>query len=301
MSGRVVVVGTGSIGGYFAAELARGGRDVVLCSRTPFERLVVEHLDGSTVEIDQPALTDPADVPEAEWVLLATKANQTDAAAGWLQRACGPATKGVAVLQNGVDHEARVRPYVGSTPVLPVIVLCGAEAVAPGRIVHHGHADLGVPEGDLGRSFAALFEGVNAHIVFHDDFVSAVWRKLLTNVTAAALTCLTTTRLGVMRRPDIADLAVALGEECFRVANAAGADIPIDEARVAVEGMKRTNPQMGSSMLYDRLAGRPLEYEAITGAVVRHGRRHGIATPLNDAVYALLAAISENPLARAGD
>ncbi|TML17550.1 MAG: hypothetical protein E6G39_04415 [Actinobacteria bacterium] len=129
---RIVVVGAGSIGGFVAFELARAGHDVTLCVRSPFERLVVIDEHGQRHERVLPILTDPADVAEADWVILATKAHQTEAAAQWLRNACGPSTQGVVVMQNGVEHEARVRPYVGAVPVLPCIVRCGAEAIAPG-------------------------------------------------------------------------------------------------------------------------------------------------------------------------
>ena len=124
--GRIVVVGAGSIGGFVAFELARAGRDVVLCVRSPFDRLVVVDEHGERHESDLPVLTEPADVPQAEWVILATKAHQTDAAAQWLRGACGPSTRGVIVMQNGVEHEARVRPYVGATPVVPRATHCSS-------------------------------------------------------------------------------------------------------------------------------------------------------------------------------
>jgi 2-dehydropantoate 2-reductase len=76
------------------------------------------------------------------------------------------------------------------------------------------------------------------------------------------------------------------------VGEAAGAKIDATMARPMVEGMRAVNPRMGSSMLYDQLAERPIEYEALTGAVVRFGRRFQIPTPMNDAIYALLAVAS---------
>ncbi|HEV8299041.1 MAG TPA: 2-dehydropantoate 2-reductase [Acidimicrobiales bacterium] len=292
---RVVVIGTGSIGGYFAGELAEAGHEVVMCSRRPFDRLVVEHLDGSKVEVDSPALTDPAHVPHGDWVMLATKAHQVPDVAGWLAGACGPSTKAVVVMQNGVDHEGRVAPYVDGTPVLSSIVLCGAEAVAPGHVVHHGASNLEVPRGEMSEELAALFVGTRVNIVFHDDFVSAQWRKLIQNVTAAPITAITTRRMGVLRNAAVKALAIGLAEECIHVANAVGAHIPIEEAVSSIELMGRVNPSMGSSMLYDRLAGRPLEYQYLTGAVTHYGETNQIPTPLNDALYALLSGISEGP------
>ena len=290
--GRIVVVGAGSIGGFVAFELARAGRDVVLCVRSPFERLVVIDEHGERHESDLPVLTEPADVPQAEWVILATKAHQTDAAAQWLRGACGPSTRGVIVMQNGVEHEARVRPYVGATPIVPCIVRCGAEALAPGHIVHHGFANFEVPAGPTADALAPVFAGTGLQLVAVDDFTTIAWQKLISNVTCSPLTALTRRRLEILRDDAIADLAVELAAECLRVGEAAGAKIDASMARPMVEGMRTVNPRMGSSMLYDQLAERPTEYEALTGAVVRFGRQFGIRTPMNDAIYALLSVAS---------
>ncbi|MEO5842993.1 MAG: 2-dehydropantoate 2-reductase [Acidimicrobiales bacterium] len=289
---RIVVVGAGSIGGFVAFELARAGRDVVLCVRSPFERLVVIDEHGQRHECDLPVLTDPADVPEADWVILATKAHQTDAAASWLRGACGPSTRGVVVMQNGVEHEARVRPYVTDAAVLPCIVRCGAEAIAPGHIVHHGFANFDVPAGPTAAALAPLFEGTGLQLVAVDDFTTIAWQKLISNVTCSPLTALTRRRLEILRDDAIADLAIELAAECLRVGEAAGAKIDATMARPMVEGMRTVNPRMGSSMLYDQLAERPTEYEALTGAVVRFGRQFQIPTPMNDAIYALLRVAS---------
>jgi 2-dehydropantoate 2-reductase len=298
--GRIIVVGAGSIGGFVAFELARAGHDVALCVRTPFERLVVDDEHGERHEYALPVLTEPSQVPHGEWVILATKAHQTDAAARWLRSACGPSTRGIVVMQNGVEHEERVRPHVGDTPVLPCIVRCGAEAIAPGHIVHHGFASFEVPAGPLADSLAAVFAGTGLELLPVPDFVTVAWKKLISNVTCSPLTALTRRRLEILRDDTIAELAVGLAAECLRVGAAAGADVDPSMAQPMVEGMRTVNPRMGSSMLYDQLAGRPTEYEALTGAVVRFGRAAGIPTPLNDAMYALLATASADWPSRVG-
>ena len=299
--GRIVVVGAGSIGGYVAFELARAGHDVVLCVRSPFDRLVVIDEHGQRHESALPVLTDPAQVPEAEWVVLATKAHQTEAAAPWLRGACGPSTRGVIVMQNGVEHEARVRAHVGDAPVLPCIVRCGAEAIAPGHIVHHGFANFDVPAGPIADALAPVFADTALQLVSVDDFTTVAWQKLISNVTCSPLTALTRRRLEILRDDAIADLAEQLAAECLRVGAAAGAKIDETMARPMVEGMRTVNPRMGSSMLYDQLADRPTEYEALTGAVVRFGRQFHIPTPMNDAIYALLSVASAEWASAAAD
>ena len=288
----IALIGAGSIGGYVAWQLVRAGHRVTLCVRRPLDRLVVVD-EGGEHPVDALIETDPGRLAAAQWVLLATKAHQTPDAAGWLEAACGPSTRAVVVLQNGVEHAARVAPYVGTTPILPAVVSIGAEVLAPGRIRHHAYSGIEVPEGALGREFAALFAGSAIDVVCSADFRSGLWRKLISNVTASPLTALTGRRIEVMADPVVRELAVGLAAECIAVARAEGADIPLDAARAFVEGIAKNAaewPPFGSSMLYDRLAGRETEHEALIGAVVRIGARHGIETPLNAAMLALLRA-----------
>jgi 2-dehydropantoate 2-reductase len=291
----IVLIGAGSIGGYLAWQLVGTGAPVTLCTRSPFEALVVEDETGIHSAGVSP-LTEASRVPEAEWVLLSTKAHQTPDAADWLRGACGPSTRAVVVLQNGVEHVERVAPFVGGTPILPAVVNIAAEAVAPGHIRHHSHAQIEVPADDTGRSFAALFEGTGVTVSVVDDFVTALWRKLIGNVTASPITALTRRRIEVMADPAIQGLARGLASECIAVANAAGATIPAAAAERLVTAMARDAASrswtFGSSMLYDLLAGRPTEHETLTGAVVRYGERYGIPTPLNAAILALLRGAS---------
>jgi len=288
----ITIIGAGSIGGYVAWQLVRAGHRVALAVHRPFEKLVVEDETGAH-PVDAPVWTVPAAASPAEWVVLATKAHQTGAAAGWLAASCGPQTRAVVVLQNGVEHEERLAPLVGKTPILPAVVSIGAEVLEPGRIRHHAYSNLEVPDGELGRAFAALFAGSAIEVARVGDFRTTLWRKLISNVTASPITALTGRRIEVMADPAVRELAVDLARECIAVARAEGAAIPLEAARDFVDGMAKNAaawPPFGSSMLYDRIAGRETEHEALTGAVVRVGARHGIPTPLNAAMLSLMRA-----------
>ena len=291
----VAVIGVGAVGGFFAAHAAAAGHRVTLCVRRPFDRLVVES-PGGRLDVDPPVLVDPADAAVADWVLLATKSHQTAAAAGWLEAVAGPHSV-VAVLQNGVEHVERVAPLVRVADVLPTVVYCGAELVAPGRVVHRTSGFLIVPESAAGRGLSELFAGTGAEVRVTSDFAVELWRKLAINVAANALTAITGRRLREISAIEgVGDLAVSLMEECVDVARAEGA--PLEDAlpRAVVERWAGFPEDSGTSMLYDRLAGRPLEHDALNGAVVRIGARHGVGTPLNKAVLALLEAMSGHPL-----
>jgi 2-dehydropantoate 2-reductase len=149
-----------------------------------------------------------------------------------------------------------------------------------------------VPEGDDGADFAALCQGSGIEVTPTADFVTAAWTKLCLNAANGAVTALTMQRMPVFANPRIAQLGRALVEEARQVAAGSGARLPDDLADQVIARLRAMPPESGSSMLWDRLAGRELEYDARNGAVVRAGARLGIPTPYNDTVIALLEAVS---------
>ncbi|HEX4212836.1 MAG TPA: 2-dehydropantoate 2-reductase [Candidatus Dormibacteraeota bacterium] len=289
---RVTVVGAGAIGAVAAEAAAAAGHEVTLGVRTPIDRLVVE-TDGVAREVPLRVASDPAQVEGADWVLLAVKGQDSAAAAPWLARLSGPETP-VAVLQNGVDHEERVRRLAPAAPVLPVLVYIAAERLGPGRVVHRLGGRFQVPAGDLALRFRDLMSGGGMEVEPVDDFLTAAWRKLLGNVAANPLTALTESRIGVMRDPSMGELARGLLEEAVEIGRAEGARLEPDDIDRTMEDFAGYPPDSGSSMLYDRIARRPLEHELITGAVVRAADRHGIAAPRNRTILALLRALDQS-------
>jgi 2-dehydropantoate 2-reductase len=293
---KVAVIGGGAVGGLVAAAARAQGHDTVLCVRTPFPALEVTTNDvAHTVPVR--IATDPEQEQPAGWVLLATKAQDTASAASWLRRLTGPATI-VAVLQNGIDHEARVRTFIGEAEVLPALVYTSVERIGPGRIVHHTGSRIFVPEGHAGAAFAGLLGGGEIEVVQEPDFLTASWRKLLANAAANPITALTLRRIGVMREPKIRELALGIFRETLAVGRAAGANLTEKDVAAMVERYDTLTETSGSSMLYDRLAGRPLEYDALTGAVVRMAEKHNIPVPLNRAMLALLEALDKGMAAQ---
>lgn len=289
------IVGLGSIGGVAAGCLAAGGRsDITACMRHSIDKLTFEGPHGTT-EVALRALTDPADIDQpVDWVLLCTKTHQTEAAAPWLERLCAPSTR-VAVLQNGVGHKERVAPLVGGAAVLPVIVYCNGERLAPDRVrLRQGSdTDMAVADDDIGRAFAELFAGTPLRVALSRDFATLAWRKLLINAVANPITTLTLQRQAVLRRPDIQELCRAIIDEAVAAARADGIRLTDDEPTRAMATLFTFSGELGTSMYFDRLAGRQLEVEALTGAIVAAAARHGVATPLNRALLTLLRAISD--------
>jgi 2-dehydropantoate 2-reductase len=291
---RVAVIGLGSIGGVIAGLLRSVDRhDIVSCLRRPIERLIVERAEG-TIEVPIRALTDPDRAEPCDWVLLCAKAHDTPSCAPWLQQLCGPRTR-VAVLQNGIGHANRLAPLVGHATVVPTIVYYNGERLAPDRVRYRraGEHDFAVRDDPDGRAFAELLDGTAMRIFRSPDFNTLAWRKLLINAVANPITALTLQRQSVFRRDDVKALCLAILDEAATVGRADGARLAPDEAKQILATLLTYPADAGTSMYFDRLAGRPFEVEALTGAIVETGARYQTPTPLNRALLTLLRATSD--------
>ena len=288
---RVAVVGPGAIGAAFAAAAVEADHDVVLCGRTPLERIEVEYETGAPAVALGPVRTDPGAAGAApDWVLLAVKAHQTAGAAAWLNALCGDDTT-LATLQNGVEHRAWSEPHANGATIVPAIVWAPVEPIDRAHMKVRGPTALTVADDEPGRALAALFEGSSAEVTLSGDFTTELWRKLVANAVAG-LMVLAGRRSGIFQREDVAALAVRLALECAAVARAEGASLADADAAAIVDRLAAMPADSGTSMLFDRLADRPLEWDARNGVVQRFGRRHGIATPVSDVIVPLLAAAS---------
>jgi 2-dehydropantoate 2-reductase len=226
---------------------------------------------------------------------LCTKAYDTPSIAPWLQRLCGRHTR-VAVLQNGIGHVDRLAPLVGDATIVPTIVYFNGERLAPDRVRFRraGEYDFAVSEDPDGRAFAELLEGTPMRVLRSPDFNTLAWRKLLINAVANPITALTLRRQAVFRREDVKTLCLAILDEAAAVGRAHRARHS-DEADKILATLLTYPADAGTSMYFDRLGGRPLEVEALTGAIVAAGERHQVPTPLNRMLLTLLRATGDPP------
>lgn len=288
---RIAVVGPGAVGSFLAAHLVTAGRDVVACARRPFERFVVESAESAAFATDVPArvVTDPAGATPVDLVLVCVKVTQTPAIGPWLQALCGPGTVTVSV-QNGLESPALVQALLPVGSVVPSVVYCGVQLVAPGHVRHTTSARLVVPAIPDAEVVSRAFAGSVVAVQPVADFATEVWRKLGVNVAVNGITALTNRTTDVFGRPAVADLARDLLRECWRVARLDGAALDDAAADATVAGLSARPIGAGTSMLYDRRAGVPTEHDAIYGAVLRAAARLGSDAPLIRAVDTLLDA-----------
>jgi 2-dehydropantoate 2-reductase len=287
---RISVIGAGALGAVVASAAVEAGHEVAVKVRTPIASLVVERDGGAVALAVSLSADESAPGPPADVVFVTVKANDTASIGPWLSALCGPATLTVAV-QNGLDHAARLAPYLpaGAPPAVPAVAYIAAERLGPGRVRHIRGNLLTVPADRSSTIGSALSPGIQVRGT--DDMLTATWRKLLANVVSNPITALTMRRIDVMAEPQIAALARGVLAEAVAVGRAEGASLSDAEIDRIVEGTSQYGSETGSSMLYDRLAGRRMEHQYLTGEVVRRAATHGIPVPLNSALLALLDAL----------
>jgi 2-dehydropantoate 2-reductase len=284
----ILLIGPGAIGATLAAWLCQDDRHQVgVAARTPFDSLEVETPQG-VIRANPRVFTEVSQVSPVDWVLVATKAYDSDSAAQWFANACGPATR-VAVVQNGVEHVARFEEHVDRARIVPVMIDLPVDRLSPGRTVQRGPAHIVVPAGRNGADFVRLFAHTNFDAKETEDFTSAVWRKLCLN-SAGAVNAVLLKPAGIAHHDGVADLMRHIVRECVAVGRAEGAKLGDEIPDEIVAGARKAPKDAGNSMLADRRSGRPMEYDARNGVIARLGRKHGIATPLNALMVALLEA-----------
>ncbi|MDQ1204863.1 oxidoreductase [Microbacterium sp. SORGH_AS_0862] len=290
----VAVVGPGAIGTTVAAALHEAGRTPRLYGRTYRARLELRAADAR-IQVPGPVHTDPgASAAVADIVFLAVKATQLQAAAPWLRVLCGRGSV-VCVLQNGIEQVELVAPLVPSgTEIAPAVVWSPAQRQSDGAVLLRGDARISLPRIPAALRVASTLRGTRCAVELEDDYVTTAWRKLLQNATAG-LMALAGRRSGMFARPDVARLALAYLRECARVARAEGALVEDRILQDILAGFRSAPADMGTSILVDREAGRPLEWEVRNEVISRLARRHGLSTPISDVVVPLLAAASDGP------
>ncbi|MDH1521238.1 MULTISPECIES: oxidoreductase [Achromobacter] len=289
----IAIVGPGAIGTTVAAALHQAGRTPLLCGRTPRDRLTL--LDGDRrVDVPGPVLTDPGQAGrKMDLVFLAVKATQTEAASEWLAALCRPDTV-VCVLQNGVEQLEAVATHAPPARIIPAVVWFPAQAQADGSVRLRGDARLSLPDVPVARVVAEALQGTQCAVDISDDFQSVAWRKLLQNAVAG-LMALTHRRAGMFARPDIAKLSLAYLQECLSVARAEGAKLGDEVPQEILARFQAASPDLSTSILTDREAGRQLEWEIRNGVISRRAQAHGLSTPISDIIVPLLAAASDGP------
>ncbi|MCA5918484.1 oxidoreductase [Pectobacterium brasiliense] len=289
----IALLGPGAIGTTIAAVLHDVNSTPVLCGRTAHPQLVLRHDDGEIV-VPGPVLSNPVAISHPfDLVFVAVKTTQNVDSAEWLNALCDENTV-VCALQNGVEQKTQLEPWVNGATVLPSVVWFPAQREPDASVWLRAKPRLTLPDVPQAKCVAEALSGTRCAVELSADFLSVAWRKLLQNAVAG-LMVLANRRAGMFSRGDVTELALAYLRECLAVARAEGAALDDGVAQEIVDNFQRAPADLGTSILADRQANRPLEWDIRNGVVQRYGRARGIPTPISDVLVPLLAAGSEGP------
>ena len=289
----IALIGPGAIGTTIAAALHEVDRAPLLCGRTAHSQLTLRHDEGEII-VPGPVLTEPTAIRQpVDLLFVAVKTTQVAESAGWLAALCDENTV-VCALQNGVEQKAQLAPLVNGATVLPSVVWFPAQREPDASVWLRAKPRLTLPDVTQAQRVVEALSGTRCAVDLSADFLSIAWRKLLQNA-AAGLMVLANRRAGMFSRDDITDLALAYLRECLAVARAEGAVLNDDVPQEIVGNFQRAPADLGTSILADRQANRPLEWDIRNGVIQRLGHAHGMAVPISDVLVPLLAAASEGP------
>lgn len=298
---RIAVIGAGGVGGYFGAQLAAAGHDVVFVARG--RHLEAIRRNGLTVRsehapvhLDAPAVTERIDeIGAADLVIVAVKLWDTEDVA---RRLAPIAAAGAAVLslQNGVLKDDVLRAHVGADSVLGGVCYISAVIEEPGIIAHNGSLArivLGEYDGSAtprSEEILRALTGAGIDAEVSPDISVALWQKYVFLVGLSSVTAATRQPIGVLRDlPATRDLLHRVMAETVAVGRARGVDLASDFAEDRLAFCDTLPPAMSSSMAFDLSAGNRLELPWLGGGVVAMADELGIAVPDNRALAAVLA------------
>ena len=296
---KIGVVGTGGIGGYFGALLARAGHEVFCLARGEHLKAIQEK--GLRVEsvvgeftVRPRATGDPAAIGPVELLLFCVKTYDTDEAAQAVRLLVGDRTA-ILTLQNGVESADRIAAAVGPGRVLPGAAYIFSGIAAPGLIRQTAGPRkivFGEPVGPPSARAKAILAACRAAEIsaeLTDQIARVLWEKWAFICAQGGVTALTRLPIGEVRAcAETWALFRGVVEEVAAVASARGIALTPGLVENILGQAARLEPQTASSLSNDLGAGRRLEIEALNGAVVRLGRESGVPTPLNVAIYGAL-------------
>jgi 2-dehydropantoate 2-reductase len=319
---KIAVVGAGAIGGYVGGWLAAAGEDVTFIARGANldairkngMRVVGE--DGKEIIVTPAAYEKPSDAGKQDCVILAVKAHQVAPIAADVNALCADHTS-IVTMQNGIpwwyfhkhggeyegtvvrcaDPDASIGTTIDANRVIGSVVYPAAVLEAPGvvHVVEGRRFTLGEPDGSISeraQAISAAFTKAGFKAPVISDIRSEIWLKLWGNLSFNPISALThSTLVGLLHYPLTRQLSIDMMHEAEVVANKLGISFRVGiDKRIA--GAEKVGAHK-TSMLQDVEAGRPIELEALVGAVVELGRLTGTPTPHIDAVYALVSLLAK--------
>ena len=300
---KILIMGTGGVGGYYGGLLAGQGNEVTFVARGVHlkaiqqEGLKVKSVHGDFTISPAQATHDPADVGPVDLILFCVKTYSTDDAAQAILPAVGPQTV-VMSLQNGIDAAERLGKVLGVERVIGGATWLSAAVEVPGLIkqisqfrrIVFGELDGGSSERI--QSIYELLKNTGISVEISEDIQKVLWTKLVFITAVSSLGALTRLPIGEYRTvPETRHLLSSIMQEVESAARAQGVSLDGNVVQNWMDFIDNAAPNIKPSMQLDVEAGSRTEIESMIGVVGRKGRELGIPTPVSDFVYASLLPV----------
>ena len=300
---KILVMGTGGVGGYYGGLLAEQGNDVTFIARGSHlyairhEGLKVSSIHGDFHVSPANATDNPLNVGAVDLILFCVKTYSTDEAAQAIRPAVGHHTA-VLSLQNGVDAADRIGKVVGAEHVVGGATWLSSAVDAPGHIKQVSEfrrivfGELGGGRSDRIRSIFEVLNQTGLTVEISENIQKVLWTKFVFISAVSSVGSLTRLPMGDYRSiPETRNLLLAIMREVEALARAQ--NIPLDEDVVAksMDFIDNSGPHIKPSMQLDVESGHRTELESMVGVIGRQGRELGVPTPAADFVYASLLPV----------
>ncbi|MBN2118015.1 MAG: 2-dehydropantoate 2-reductase [Anaerolineales bacterium] len=300
---RILIMGTGGVGGYYGGLLAQQGNEVAFIARGAHldairqEGLKVQSVHSDFTIFPANAAEDPSQLEPVDLILFCVKTYSTDESAQAIRPAVGPGTA-VMSLQNGVEAAERIGKVVGPEHVIGATTWLSSAVEAPGlirQVSQFRRIVFGELDGNRTERIQSIYEVLNQTgitVEVSEDIHKVLWTKLVFIAAVSSVGSLTRLPMGDYRSiPETRSLLSSIMQEVESVARAQ--DIRLDENVVQnwLQFIDDAAPQIKPSMQLDVETGRRTELESMVGVIGRKGRELGVPTPIADFVYASLLPV----------
>jgi 2-dehydropantoate 2-reductase len=297
----IMVVGAGSVGGFFGAHLAKHhpGVSFLLRARTLSavqQRGLTVRSAGGSFTVRPRAASDPRDLPRPDLILLAVKAYDIDEVIGQLEPVLSDHTV-LVTLQNGIDTEDRLRARLKRDCVVGGVAFIYSKIAEPGVIDHYKKGAVAIGElmgheSERALRIRELFTQAAISCQISKDIRRAKWEKMCWNCVFNPITVLINDQVAkAVDHPGMMEVVRQIVGEVMAISAAMKVPLPSDMADRVIKWTQEIR-DIHTSMYDDWKAGRPTEIDYLNGFIVRQGREFGIPTPVNEALTALIAVLT---------
>ena len=297
---KILIYGTGGVGGYFGGRLAKAGHDVTFIARNESLKaikengLIVKSVNGDFTVKPAKATDDISEIESPDLVIFGLKSWQIKDAAKHLKSIITEETM-VLPLQNGADNMEKLQEVLPKKNVLAGFCRIYSKKEAPG-VINHFQFDPEIIFGELDNEkservlkLKEIFNNSGFKGIIPDDIHKAIWKKFSFIATVSGLGGLTRVSIGKMWQDDyLQGILKKTGLEIQAIAQAKGVDFNDEDVAQLFQFIGNQGMTATASTQRDIMAGRPSELGNFNGYIVEQGKKYDIDTPVNEFIYRAL-------------